>query len=157
MTVRYDVAINADGWQSEHSLRMVVDRVLEATLHALEFDDVDSELSLVFTDDANIRTINAKWRQIDKATNVLSFPAFPIQPGQRPGPVLGDIVIARETVQHEAQEENKSFDDHLSHLIVHGLLHLTGYDHQNDDEAEQMESLERKILASLGISDPYDD
>ena len=157
MTVRYDVAINADGWQSEHSLRMLVDRVLEATLHALEFDDVDSELSLVFTDDANIRTINAKWRHIDKATNVLSFPAFPIQPGQRPGPILGDIVIARETVQREAQEENKSFDGHLSHLIVHGLLHLTGYDHQNDDEAEQMESLERKILASLGISDPYND
>lgn len=157
MTVRYDVAINADGWQSEHSLRMLVDRVLEATLHALEFDDVDSELSLVFTDDANIRTINAKWRHIDKATNVLSFPAFPIQPGQQPGPILGDIVIARETVQREAQEENKSFDDHLSHLIVHGLLHLTGYDHQNDDEAEQMESLERKILASLGISDPYND
>lgn len=157
MTVRYDVAINADGWQSEHSLRMLVDRVLEATLHALEFDDVDSELSLVFTDDANIRTINAKWRHIDKATNVLSFPAFPIQPGQRPGPILGDIVIARETVQRESQEENKSFDDHLSHLIVHGLLHLTGYDHQNDDEAEQMESLERKILASLGISDPYND
>ena len=157
MTVRYDVAINADGWQSEHSLRMLVDRVLEATLHGLEFDDVDSELSLVFTDDANIRTINAKWRHIDKATNVLSFPAFPIQPGQRPGPILGDIVIARETVQRESQEENKSFDDHLSHLIVHGLLHLTGYDHQNDDEAEQMESLERKILASLGISDPYND
>lgn len=157
MTVRYDVAINADGWQSEHSLRMLVDRVLEATLHGLEFDDVDSELSLVFTDDANIRTINAKWRHIDKATNVLSFPAFSIQPGQRPGPILGDIVIARETVQREAQEENKSFDDHLSHLIVHGLLHLTGYDHQNDDEAEQMESLERKILASLGISDPYND
>lgn len=157
MTVRYDVAINADGWQSEHSLRMLVDRVLEATLHVLEFDDVDSELSLVFTDDANIRTINAKWRHIDKATNVLSFPAFPIQSGQRPGPILGDIVIARETVQREAQEENKSFDDHLSHLIVHGLLHLTGYDHQNDEEAEQMESLERKILASLGISDPYND
>ncbi|CAM1634440.1 Endoribonuclease YbeY [Bartonella apis] len=157
MTVRYDVAINADGWQSEHSLRMLVDRVLEATLHVLEFDDVDSELSLVFTDDANIRTINAKWRHIDKATNVLSFPAFSIQPGQRPGPILGDIVIARETVQREAQEENKSFDDHLSHLIVHGLLHLTGYDHQNDEEAEQMESLERKILASLGISNPYND
>ncbi|MBI0169964.1 MULTISPECIES: rRNA maturation RNase YbeY [Bartonella] len=157
MTVRYDVAINADGWQSEHSLRMLVDRVLEATLHVLEFDDADSELSLVFTDDANIRTINAKWRHIDKATNVLSFPAFSIQPGQRPGPILGDIVIARETVQCEAQEENKSFDDHLSHLIVHGLLHLTGYDHQNDEEAEQMESLERKILASLGISDPYND
>ena len=157
MTVRYDVAINADGWQSEHSLRMLVDRVLEATLHALEFDDADSELSLVFTDDANIRTINSKWRHIDKATNVLSFPAFSIQPGQRPGPILGDIVIARETVQREAQEENKSFDDHLSHLIVHGLLHLTGYDHQNDEEAEQMESLERKILASLGISDPYND
>ena len=68
---------------------------------------------------------------------------------------MGDIVIARETVEREAAEEDKSFDDHLSHLVVHGLLHLMGYDHQNDDEAEQMEALERKILASLGISDPY--
>ncbi|WLT08760.1 rRNA maturation RNase YbeY [Bartonella apihabitans] len=155
MTVHYDMAINADGWQNEETLRRLVDSVLQATLRELGFNNIDSELSLVFTNDADIREINAKWRHIDKPTNVLSFPAFALQPGQEPGEVLGDIVIARETVEREAAEEDKSFDDHLSHLVVHGLLHLMGYDHQNDDEAEQMETLERKILASLGISDPY--
>ena len=155
MTVHYDMAINAEGWQNEESLRRLVDSVLQATLQELGFDNIDSELSLVFTNDADIREINAKWRHIDKPTNVLSFPAFALQPGQEPGEILGDIVIARETVEREAAEEDKSFDDHLSHLVVHGLLHLMGYDHQNDDEAEQMETLERKILASLGISDPY--
>lgn len=155
MTVHYDMAINAEGWQKEETLRRLVDSVLQATLRELGFNNIDSELSLVFTNDADIREINAKWRHIDKPTNVLSFPAFALQPGQEPGEVLGDIVIARETVEREAAEEDKSFDDHLSHLVVHGLLHLMGYDHQNDDEAEQMETLERKILASLGISDPY--
>lgn len=155
MTVHYDLAINADGWQNEETLRQLVDGVLQATLLELGFDNIDSELSLVFTNDADIREINAKWRHIDKPTNVLSFPAFALQPGQEPGEILGDIVIARETVEREAAEEDKSFEDHLSHLVVHGLLHLMGYDHQNDDEAEQMEALERKILASLGISDPY--
>lgn len=155
MTVHYDMAINADGWQNEETLRQLVDGVLQATLLELGFDNIDSELSVVFTNDADIREINAKWRHIDKPTNVLSFPAFALQPGQEPGEILGDIVIARETVEREAAEEDKSFDDHLSHLVVHGLLHLMGYDHQNDDEAEQMEALERKILASLGISDPY--
>ena len=155
MTVHYDMAINAEGWQKEETLRRLVDSVLQATLRELGFNNIDSELSLVFTNDADIREINAKWRHIDKPTNVLSFPAFALQPGQEPGEILGDIVIARETVAREAVEEHKSFDDHLSHLVVHGLLHLMGYDHQNDDEAEQMETLERKILASLGISDPY--
>ena len=155
MTVHYDMAINADGWQNEETLRRLVGRVLQATLRELGFDNIDSELSLVFTNDADIREINGKWRHIDKPTNVLSFPAFALQPGQEPEEILGDIVIARETVEREAAEEDKSFDDHLSHLVVHGLLHLMGYDHQNDEEAEQMEALERKILASLGISDPY--
>ncbi|AQT41789.1 Endoribonuclease YbeY [Bartonella apihabitans] len=155
MTVHYDMAINAEGWQNEETLRRLVDSVLQATLQELGFDKIDSELSLVFTNDADIREINGKWRHIDKPTNVLSFPAFALQPGQEPGEILGDIVIARETVAREAAEEHKSFDDHLSHLVVHGLLHLMGYDHQNDEEAEQMETLERKILASLGISDPY--
>ena len=155
MTVHYDMAINAEGWQNEETLRRLVDSVLQATLQELGFNNIDSELSLVFTNDADIREINGKWRHIDKPTNVLSFPAFALQPGQEPEEILGDIVIARETVEREAAEEDKSFDDHLSHLVVHGLLHLMGYDHQNDEEAEQMETLERKILASLGISDPY--
>lgn len=155
MTVHYDMSIVAEGWANEEVLRTLVDRVLKATFEQLGFDKIDSELSLVFTDDADIRGINDKWRHIDKPTNVLSFPALDMVPGQQPGPILGDIVIARETVQREAAEEHKKFDDHLAHLIIHGLLHLTGYDHQNDEEAEQMEELERKILGSLGISDPY--
>jgi probable rRNA maturation factor len=87
---------------------------------------------------------------------VLSFPAFPVSPGKVPGPMLGDIIIARETVEREAQELEKSFDDHLTHLMVHGFLHLLGYDHINNDEAEIMEGLETRILAVLGLSDPYE-
>ena len=97
----------------------------------------------------------AEWRDKDKATNVLSFPAFPLEPGGMPGPMLGDIVIARETVEREALELEKSFEDHLTHLLVHGFLHLFGYDHMDEEEAEEMESLETRILAVLGLSDPY--
>lgn len=155
MTIHYDMSIESGQWKSEDALGKIVNQVLKSTLQQLGFEKIDSELSLVFTDDAHIRSINDKWRHIDKATNVLSFPAFAITVGEKPGPILGDIVIAYETVLREANEENKTFDHHLSHLIVHGLLHLMGYDHQNDDEAEQMEQLERKILADIGISDPY--
>ncbi len=109
----------------------------------------------MFTDDASIREINAEWRQQDKPTNVLSFPAFPVTPGEKPGPMLGDIVIARETVEREAVDLGKSFEEHLTHLLVHGFLHLLGYDHMETEEAEEMEALETRILASLGLSDPY--
>ncbi|WP_297323297.1 rRNA maturation RNase YbeY [uncultured Bartonella sp.] len=155
MTIHYDISIQSPDWEREEALKSLVDKVLDATLQQAGFEKIDSELSLVFTDDASIRTINDKWRHIDKATNVLSFPAFVLTPGQKPGPILGDIVVAYETVISEANEQNKTFNDHLSHLVVHGLLHLLGYDHQNDEEAEQMEQLERKILATIGISDPY--
>jgi probable rRNA maturation factor len=87
---------------------------------------------------------------------VLSFPAYPITPGKIPGPMLGDIIIARETVAREAKELEKPFEDHLTHLMVHGFLHLFGYDHMNDAEAEIMEGLETRILADLGLSDPYE-
>jgi len=116
-----------------------------------------SELSLVFTNDAAIRRLNAHWRHKDKATNVLSFPAFPLAAGQPPMPLLGDIVISLETVQAEAAAQHKQLDHHLSHLLIHGLLHLLGYDHETAAEAEQMEALERQILAGLAIDDPYAD
>ncbi|MDQ0132585.1 putative rRNA maturation factor [Neorhizobium galegae] len=119
------------------------------------FPKIAPELSLVFTDDAAIKEINAEWRGKDKPTNVLSFPAFPLEPGKMPGPMLGDIVIARETVEREAVDLDKSFEDHLTHLLVHGFLHLFGYDHMQTDEAERMEALETRILATLGLSDPY--
>src|SRR5690606_27325001 len=110
---------------------------------------------VIFTDDAAIRALNAEWRGKDKATNVLTFPAFPVLRGGALPPMLGDIVLAYETVEREAREEDKPFESHLSHLLAHGFLHLAGYDHEEDGEAEEMEDAERRILARLAIPDPY--
>jgi probable rRNA maturation factor len=112
-----------------------------------------AELSIVLTDDAEQRQLNAQWRGIDKPTNVLSFPQ--IEPGGPVTGLLGDIVLARETLEREGAEQSVSFDDHFTHLVVHGFLHILGYDHLAEDEALVMEGLETQILASLGIADPY--
>jgi probable rRNA maturation factor len=114
-----------------------------------------AELSIVLTDDAEQRVLNRDWRGIDKSTNVLSFPQ--IEPFGPVSGMLGDIILARETLEHEAGEMGISFADHFTHLVVHGFLHLLGYDHMDDDEALAMESLETQILASLGVADPYAD
>jgi len=115
------------------------------------------ELSIVLTDDAEQRRLNRDWRGVDRATNVLAFPAW--EPGAPTPPnapvLLGDVVLAFETVAREAEEQGKSLADHLSHLIVHGVLHLLGYDHGADAEAAAMETLETSILARLGVADPY--
>jgi probable rRNA maturation factor len=108
------------------------------------------ELSVVLTDDAAIRSLNAQWRNKDEPTNVLSFPA-----PSNAGGILGDIVIAYETTVREATQEQRPLADHLSHLAVHGFLHLLGYDHESDADADVMERLERDILARLGVPDPY--
>lgn len=151
-----DTLVETDGWPEEAVLSGLASVAIAAVWDELASgNQPNSELSLVFTDDAAIRELNNDWRDKDKPTNVLSFPAFPIRPGQAPGPMLGDIVIARETVVREAEDEQKSFDHHLTHLIVHGFLHLLGYDHETEVEAEEMEQLERKILARLAIPDPY--
>jgi probable rRNA maturation factor len=113
-----------------------------------------AELAIVLCDDAAMRSLNARWRGRDEPTNVLSFPA-----AERTAPgaatALGDIAIAYETTAREAVADGKPFADHLAHLAVHGFLHLLGYDHQSDDDADAMERLERVILARLGIADPY--
>lgn len=116
----------------------------------------NAELSLVLAGDKTLQSLNNEWRQKDKPTNVLSFPGNDIAVGEVAGIMLGDIVISLETTAREATLENKSFEDHLSHLVVHGFLHLFGYDHETDDEASQMESLETRILNELGIDDPHD-
>jgi probable rRNA maturation factor len=99
--------------------------------------------------------LNRDWRGIDKSTNVLSFPQ--IEPFAPVSGLLGDIILARETLEREAAEQGVSVEDHFTHLVVHGFLHLLGYDHMDDDEALAMEGLETQILASLGVADPYAD
>jgi probable rRNA maturation factor len=113
-----------------------------------------AELSIVLTDDARIRALNAAWRGQDKATNVLSFPAA--EPAKiATAPLLGDIVVAYETIEREARAQSISFRDHYVHLLVHGFLHLFGYDHLTEVEAAAMERLESEILHRLGIEDPH--
>ena len=95
------------------------------------------------------------WRGKDKPTNVLSFPAFPETKAGPLPPMLGDIVLAAETVAAESELENKPLEHHITHLVIHGLLHLVGYDHETDAQADEMEALERRALARLAIPDPY--
>lgn len=155
-----EVLVTATCWQSEPNADAVIHRAIEAAAEIADADVGDAELAIMLTDDSGVRTLNANWRNIDKATNVLSFPALqPTGDGSDDDAprMLGDIAIAYETTRREADEEGKPFDHHLSHLAVHGFLHLVGYDHENDADAEDMESLERKILDQLGIPDPYAD
>jgi len=119
--------------------------------------------SLLFTSDAEVQTLNREWRGKDKPTNVLSFPMLErseliaLAP-DGPPELLGDVALAHETCAREAAEKGVSLQDHATHLIVHGLLHLAGYDHETSpDDAAAMEALETKALASLGIADPYGD
>jgi probable rRNA maturation factor len=155
--------VEAGQWPDEAALAALSARVLETAAAFLAreigqpFPRDAVEISLVFTDDDDIRGINAEWRNQDKPTNVLSFPAFPLAPGGNPGPMLGDIILAEETLRREALDLGKPFEDHLTHLLVHGFLHLFGYDHMTDEEAAVMEGLEIRILAELGLGDPYGD
>jgi probable rRNA maturation factor len=114
----------------------------------------DHQVSMVLGDDALARELNARWRQKDSPTNVLSFPsAFPASGDG--GRLLGDVILAFETIEREAKENGTPFADHVAHLTVHGILHLLGHDHVEDEDAARMEALETRILKSLGISDPY--
>ena len=115
------------------------------------------EVSVLLADDARVRELNRVWRGVDRPTNVLSFPARePGEPWPAEGPAhLGDVAVALETVLREAAAEGKASGDHLAHLIVHGTLHLLGHDHDADAEADVMEALEIRVLAGLGVADPY--
>ena len=143
MTGSLDIAVQSEGWPdcAELAARAIV-------AAAAELDGPrEGELSLVLSDDAQVRVLNRDYRNKDKATNVLSFP--------QSGPLLGDIILARETIAREAREKGATFEAHLTHLILHGWLHLQGFDHQTDAEATEMEAIEIAALARLGIDNPY--
>lgn len=155
MKLEIDIAVEAGDWPDESVLSAQAESACAATFAELGIEPRESELSLVFSNDASIQNLNREWRGKDKATNVLSFPAFEVAPGDPLPPMLGDVILAFETVSREAALEDKPFEHHLTHLLVHGLLHLLGYDHENDADADEMEGLERKTLMRLSIPDPY--
>lgn len=154
-------------WDSSLSWSDLADRAVPAAIsasnHAALIDSgLCVEISVKFTDDAEVRSLNAAYRAKDKSTNVLSFPMFEAElldslvMADGGEVLLGDIVLAAGVCAREAEEKGISVRDHAAHLVVHGTLHLLGYDHeQGEQEAEAMEQVEREALASLGIADPY--
>lgn len=156
------VAIECDGWPARALLEEFCHRTIGTAADVLSvsegqpFPSGGCELSMLFTDDVAVQEINRRWRDRDNPTNVLSFPAMPLRPGDMPGPMLGDVLLALETVSREAVSQGIPFDNHLTHLLVHGFLHLLGYDHADPREACAMEGLETRILAALDLSDPYE-
>ena len=145
-----DVIVESAQWDALPNAESVVHDAITQALAALN-GRADAELAVLLTDDAAVRRLNATWRGLDKPTNVLSFPAAAAPDSQH----LGDIAIAFETTAREAEDERKPLPHHLAHLAVHGFLHLVGYDHESDADAETMEQLERDILARLNVPDPY--
>jgi len=156
-----EVTVATDGWRKAVAApEDVAARAARAAYSAGSLDlGRPSEATVVLTDDARVRLLNRDYRNKDRATNVLSFPAFDADDMVRlpvDAPLfLGDIFIALETATAEARLEAKTTTDHLSHLVVHGMLHLLGHDHETDDEATIMERLEADALAKLGVPDPY--
>lgn len=147
-----DFVINDKRWTKD--LEAAIERALAAAFSSECPDCGDAvELSVLLTSDREQRQLNRQWREKDKSTNVLSFPQ--IAPFSEPVGLIGDISMAFETVRDEADEQAKTLADHASHLAVHGFLHILGYDHLEEDQAEEMEQRERDILARIGIADPY--
>ena len=147
-----DIVVEAAAWNAQDEA--AVRRAIGEAATALGADYRNCALAVLLTDDAAIRRLNSQWRGIDKPTNVLSFPPAGM-PGGDGVKSLGDIAIAHETAAREAAGEGKPFAHHLAHLAVHGFLHLMGYDHERNGDAETMERLERAILQRLGVGDPY--
>jgi probable rRNA maturation factor len=160
-----DIDIDSDAWPAKESTEADCRRCCVWAFNEVqrlrEFDSgsvTAFEIAIILTTDAKLQSLNLQFRGLDKPTNVLSFPALNVDsPSLMKGQslFLGDIAIAAETVMREANEQNKIVSDHLSHMIIHGTLHLLGYDHEDEKEAQKMEILERKILAEQNIADPY--
>ena len=147
-----DIQRQSPLWDAQPLAEQTMRDAIAAAAAALSA--TDGEVSIVLTDDSAVRKLNRDWRGIDKPTNVLSFPASQTKPGGS-AVMLGDIVMAYETLARECGEEDRVFLHHLAHLTVHGFLHLVGYDHQSDAQAEEMEGLESKIMTRMKLPDPH--
>ena len=148
MSVILDLRIEADGWRQAVGDETSTCEAALSAAHALT--GRSGEVALLLTDDPEMHQLNRDWRGKDKPTDVLSFPADPLE-----APFLGDIAIGLGVANRDAQARGISLKDHLSHLVIHGYLHLIGHDHMEDTEAREMEALEIRALATLGIADPY--
>lgn len=149
--------IDEAAWAGLPRAEQLVRDAASAAFDRLGVDTAGKVLSISLADDDTVAELNRQWRGKAKPTNVLSFPAgqdMAIPPGE-PRP-LGDIILASGVVAAEAEAQSKRIEDHFTHLVVHGILHIMGYDHLVEAEAEEMESLEKDILAKLGVADPYD-
>jgi probable rRNA maturation factor len=155
-TLKIDVVVASSRWKDSEKATAIMRRAVTRAAATTPSTN-GSELAIVLTDDSAIRLLNRDWRGIDAATNVLSFPAknASSKHNKHLGKHLGDIVLAYETIAREARGEGKPFVHHLTHLAVHGFLHLAGHDHEHDREAAVMERAERDILRQLAIPDPY--
>ncbi len=154
--LKIDIVLQAGNWPKIEQTEKLITGAIRTTVETARLPlPRDAEFAVVLSDDHQIQKLNRQWRNIDKPTNVLSFPSGSIEPGDMPDSLMGDVVVARETVEREAANQGKTFDQHLTHLVIHGFLHIFGYDHTNDKDAETMENLERQCLMVLGLPDPY--
>lgn len=148
-----DIQIQSPAWKAEPASRQTVHTALAAIAATIAIQS--KELCIVLTDDNAIRALNRQWRGIDKPTNVLSFPAAITAASASTNKFSGDIVIAYETLRRECDDEGRIFFHHLAHLTIHGFLHLMGYGHEFDPDADQMEGLESKIMMRMNLPDPW--
>lgn len=152
-----DISMPCDNWEDLPDLRSIL---IKAACEAAKAGGVSSpentEISIVLASDDFIRDLNRRYRNKDRPTNVLSFPAGDHEPEDEAPKLLGDIILAFETIRSEAVKQNKPIVNHVSHLTVHGVLHLLGHGHENRSDAETMESLEVDILNGLGVPNPYE-
>ena len=151
-----DITIEYDAWSQLDGLESLIKTAAQAAVFEREDEFKNrAELSILLTSDDAIRQLNSTYRGQNKPTNVLSFGGEPEARSRNQSFLLGDIVLSYQTINTEAQQQQKNFGNHVSHLIVHGVLHLLGYDHHNDETADDMELVEINILKGIGIENPY--
>jgi len=151
-----DIVLRSDAWRRAGIDEHLLERAAQsAYLTAAGSEGAGAEVAVALSSDEEVRRLNATWRDKDTPTNVLSFPAANEAAPHGDVRMLGDVVLAFETVRAEARASALVLSDHAAHLVVHGVLHLLGHDHENDADARRMETLERQILTGLGVADPY--